>query len=132
MSDWNVSLSAALDEYIKGTPWLAPRTIQSYRFNFKTLSRGLEEILGKSIALCDVDSRTVAMYQVARSRQVSNYMVNKEIGALRIIMRWAGLWTSNVKRYRSLPPDQPKDEYIPTEEDIKKIVTVGVRKNKWE
>ena len=37
-----------------------------------------------------------------------------------------------MKRYRCLPPDPPKDEYIPTSADLEKLIAVGITRTKWE
>jgi hypothetical protein len=89
--------------------------------------------LGTAPLLTEINSATVSLFQRERKKLgVSNGYTNKEVGALRTIMKWAGLWSDQVKRYRCLPPDPPRDEYIPTSADLEKLIAAGITRTKWE
>ncbi len=131
--NFDVPLSEALEMYLQASPCMAPRTIVDYRRYFADIEAVFAKHLGSSPLLTEINSAAVSLFQRERKKMgVSNFYVNKQVGALRTVLKWAGLWNDQVKRYRCLPPDPPKDEYIPTSDDIEKLIAVGVKRGKWE
>ena len=92
--NFDVPLSEALEMYLQASPCMAPRTMLDYRRYIADLESVFMKHLGASPLLTEINSATVSLFQRERKKMgVSNGYANKEVGALRTIMKWAGLWS---------------------------------------
>jgi integrase len=113
--------------------WLAERTKlvapQTHRIDRERLAPLTEAFGGRR--LCDLTSSDVRGYQVARTSHVGPRTINLETKVLRMILRWAKLWSRMVDDYKPLPENRRGPGRALSPEEEKRLFEIASRDARW-
>jgi integrase len=124
--DVDLRLSKAAEEWVAHKSlFVGPKTLRAYRYDSKTLLK-----LFGDIKLADITIHHFRHHQVMRRQQgVGPAAINHELGALRQILRFFGLWRDSISQfYKQLRINRVGPGVALTEEQTEKLFRVAMDK----
>ena len=113
--------------------WLAERAKlvapQTYRIDRERLVPLTRAFGGRR--LCDLTGGDVRGYQVARTTKVGPRTINLETKVLRMILRWAKLWSRLVDDYKPLPENRRGPGRALSPEEEKRLFEIAASNPSW-
>ncbi len=129
-----LTLTRAAELYLdRRTQYLKPRSIEAYRYHFRTLST----FFGPDKTLSSFHEGSFRDYQRWRlegNEQIGKAgpsCINHELGALAQLLMLADLWTPIEKYYERLPEPDWSPPKVLTEEEEERFFRFAARKPEW-
>lgn len=111
----SLNFKAAAEEYIEAKRnVLSPTTIKGYQSSMKTISKKFQDINVHDITALDIQAEINRLSKNLNPKTVRNYH-----GFISAVL---GVFNPNLKIYTTLPQKIKNEPYIPSDEDVKKIL----------